>query len=72
MDKKSIDKVCRSIYRKFPPLKNKSPKVSSQGEGRYLLIFSGSGKTPDGKTIHQNVRVVATEDGRIIKTSMSR
>jgi len=72
MDKQAIDKVCRSIYRRFPPLKHKSPKVSSQGSGCYLLIFSGSGKTPDGKTIQQTVRVVATEDGRIIKTSMSR
>lgn len=72
MDKKSLDKVCRSIYRRFPPVKNKHPKVSEQGPGRYLLVFSGSGKTPDGKTIQQTIRVVATEDGRIIKTSMSR
>lgn len=72
MDKQAIEKVCRNIYRRFPSLKNKSPKVSSQGSGRYLLVFSGSGKTPDGKTIQQTVRVVATEDGKIIKTSMSR
>jgi len=72
MDKKSLDKVCKSIYRRFPPLKNKRPKVSGHGAGRYLLVFSGSGKTPDGKSIQQTIRVVATEDGRIIKTSMSR
>jgi hypothetical protein len=72
MEKKSVDKVCKQIYRRFPPLENKNPKVSSHGEGRYLLVFSGSGKTPDGKTIQQTVRVVATEDGRIIKTSTSR
>lgn len=72
MDKQAIDKVCRSIYRRFPPLKDKHPKVSNHGPGRYLLIFSGSGKTPDGKSIQQTVRVVATEDGRVIKTSMSR
>ena len=72
MDKQAIDKVCRSIYRRFPPVKDKRPKVSGHGQGRYLLIFSGSGKSPDGKSIQQTVRVVATEDGRIIKTSMSR
>jgi len=72
MDKKSLGKVCKSIYRRFPPLKNKQPKVTGHGKGQYLLVFSSGGKTPDGKSIQQTVRVVATEDGRIIKTSMSR
>ncbi len=72
MDKNALDKVCHQIYQRFPPVKNKRPKVSVQGNDRFLLIFSGSGKTPDGKTIAQTVRVVATADGRIIKTSMSR
>ncbi len=72
MDKQAMEKVCKNIYRRFPPVKNKHPKVSGQGPGRFLLVFSGSGKTPDGKNIQQTIRVVATEDGRIIKTSMSR
>jgi hypothetical protein len=72
MDKKALDKVCNKIYRRFPPLKDKRPRVSKQGENHYLLIFSGSGESPDGKTIQQTIRVVATEDGKIVKTSMSR
>lgn len=72
MDKNVVDKICKNIYRRFPPMKNKRPKVSKQGENRYLLVFSGSGETPDGQTIQQTVRVVADEEGRIIKTSMSR
>ncbi len=72
MEKKSVEKVCKLIYRRFPPMKNKHPKVTDRGNGRYLLVFSGSGKTPDGKELQQTIRVVATEDGRIIKTSMSR
>lgn len=72
MEKKFIDKVCKSIYKRFPPLNGSSPKVSKQGEDRYLLVFSGSGETPDGKTIKQTIRVVATDEGRIIKTSMSK
>ena len=72
MNKDMLDKVCRQVYRKFPTVANHRPKVTSQGNDRYLLIFSGAGKTPDGKTIQQTVRVVATEDGRIIKSSMSR
>jgi hypothetical protein len=72
MEKKAVEKVCKHIYRRFPNLENKHPKVSTHGKDRYLLVFSGSGKTPDGKIIQQTIRVVATEDGRIIKTSMSR
>jgi hypothetical protein len=72
MDKKAIDKVCSQVYRRFPPVKNASPKVSKQGDTRYLLIFSSSGEGPDGKKIQHTVRVVASADGRILKTSMSR
>lgn len=72
MDKIALEKVCKSIYRRFPPLKDKRPNVSKQGEDRFLLVFCGSGETPNGKTIKQTVRVVANEDGKILKTSMSR
>lgn len=72
MDQKTIESVCKKIYRKFPPFRDKAPQVTKQGDARYLLIFSGSGITPDGKTIQQTIRVVTTEDGRIIKTSMNR
>jgi len=72
METKSIEKVNQKIYRQYPPLANKKPKVSKQGEGRYLLIYTSAGTSPDGKNIQQKIRVVATEDGRILKTSMSR
>lgn len=72
MDKKAIDSVCQKIYRKFPPFRNKTPKITKQGDERYLLIFSGTGTAPDGEKIQQTIRVVASEDGRILKTSMSR
>lgn len=72
MDQKSIEKVNLKIYQRFPNLAKKKPQIAKQSEGRYLLIYSGSGTTPDGKQIQQKVRVVATEDGRIINTSMSR
>jgi hypothetical protein len=72
MNKDAIDKVCQKIYQKFPYLKNKRPKILKQGDDRYLLIFSGSGSTPNGKEIDQKVRVVTDLEGRIIKTSMSK
>jgi len=72
MDKSALDKVCHQIYKRFPTLQDKKPKVSKQAGDNYLLVFSGSGKSPDGRSIQQTVRVVASGDGKIIKTSMSR
>jgi hypothetical protein len=72
MDNSVLDKVCARVYQRFPYLNGKKPKVSRQAEGRYLLLFSGSSKTPDGKSIQQTLRVVASDEGRILKTSMSR
>lgn len=72
MDKSILDKLCKQIYKQFPIVKDKSPIVSKQGDDRYLLVFSSSGTTPDGKTIQHRIRVVATEDGQILKSSMSR
>lgn len=72
MDRSAIEKVCQKVYRRFPDLKSKRPRVSSQGNGRFLLLFSGSATTPDGMSISQTIRVVADEQGRILKTSTSR
>jgi len=72
MEKTILDKLCKQIYKQFPIVKGQTPVVSAQGSDRYLLVFSASGNTPDGQTIHQKIRVVATDTGQIIKTSMSR
>jgi len=72
MERSVLDKVCKQVYRRYPTLKDKKPKVTSQGNDRYLLLFSASGQTPDGKTIKQTFRVVTDNAGRILKTSTSR
>jgi hypothetical protein len=72
MDKAIIEKVCKQVYRQFPFVRGQEPKITRQSDQRYLLVFSGSGQTPDGQNIHQKVRVTITQDGKIIKTSMSR
>ena len=72
MNKSILEKVCQDVYRRFPVVKGCHPKVSKQAEDRYLLVFSSAEKSPDGQSIQQMLRVVTAEDGRIIKTSMSR
>lgn len=72
MDKSILEQVCKDVYLQFPAVKGQRPTVSKQGADKYLLLFSSSGNTPDGLVIQQKIRVVATEQGQIIKTSMSR
>ena len=72
MEEKALQKVCKKIYNSYPLIKDLQPKVSKQGEDRYLLVFSKPDKTPDGKTIQQTIRVVVSKEGQILKTSMKR
>ena len=72
MEEKAINQVCQAVYRKFPELRGSKPSVKSQTTGNFLLVFSGSAKAEDGKTISRTVRVTASESGKIIKLSTSR
>jgi len=72
MEEKALQKVCKKIYNSYPPMKDLQPKVSKQGEDRYLLVFSKLDRTPDGNTIQQTIRVVVSKEGKILKTSMKR
>ncbi len=72
MERAAIDKVCSTVYRQYPIVSGSKPKVSKQSDDRFLLVFSASGKTPDGKPIQHKIRIVASQDGKILKTSMSR
>jgi len=72
MEKSNIDKVNNRVYRQFPDLKGRKPTISSYAESKYLLLYKGSAKTANGKTISRTIRVVADEKGKIIKITTSR
>lgn len=75
MNAKSLQKIEDRIYRQFPEVAGKRPKVTQQKSGRaanYLLTFSGRADGPGGRSIARTVRVVADEGGRILKVSTSR
>ncbi len=80
MKRESINSVNSKVYRQFPEVKGKSPKVSLQKTSSvntralktYLLIYSGKVKTSDNNSMSRVVRVVANEKGKIIKISTSR
>ena len=72
MDSRGKSSVCAEVYRQFPEVKGNSPEVKSMPGEKYQLVFHGKVKTEDGKSLNRTVRVVADENGRIIKLSTSR
>lgn len=82
--KSAVAHISRSIYRQFPELDGVAPVVSEQdtpqaksagwrgGASRYLLTYTHDAALPNGKRIKRVVRVVAGENGRVIRVSTSR
>jgi hypothetical protein len=77
MDRSSIDKVSKQVIKTFPEMKGVRPTVRRQalpkGDGeRYLLTYKGAASLPGGKRLSRIVRVVADEQGNIVRISTSR
>ena len=81
MDPKFIKSISNQVYRRFPELDGSAPKVQLQSvpqaksissSAKYLLTYRGKAKSPDGKTIHRLVRVIADAKGKILKITTSR
>ncbi len=77
LEKKAIEKVAREVIRRFPELAGARPKVEPtradrNGQGRFLLTFSGRVALPGGKWMPRVVRVTADENGKILKLTTSK
>jgi len=72
MEKNTLDRLCKQVYRQYPMVKGKTPYITKQGSDRYLLVYTAQSETPDGKSIQQKVRIVADESGMILKSTMSK
>lgn len=72
MDRKIIDRVCSQVYRRFPEVHGKRPKIKSYTSTQSLFIFHGKAKAADGHSIPRIVRVVVDNNGKIGKMTTSR
>lgn len=72
MEREWIPAICRQVYRRFPEMEGRAPKVKPQGESQVLLIFTTKATSASGRTIEKTVRVVASSSGKILKMSESR
>jgi hypothetical protein len=85
MDQKLLQTVSQEVYRRFPELIGRRPRVQairpgqnrSNGDSfpedaKHLLVFSARATTSTGKQMPYIVRVVVNEQGKILKISSSR
>jgi hypothetical protein len=82
MNKEELLKtVNKEIYRRFPAVRDKKPKVKLQQpsnarsirkEPTYLLTYHSKVKLSDNKSLPYWVRVVTNSNGKILKISTSR
>jgi hypothetical protein len=84
MDAKLVQAISKDIYRRFPEVSGVKPKVRRQdmphaksiaASTTYLLTFQSVAHTVTGdgsKSIPRWVRVVVSEQGKILKVTTSR
>ncbi len=73
-----IEAIARHVYGQFPEVKGARPSVQAQGAKnasvgqRFVLTFKGNGQSASGRAIQRLIRVVADEQGRVVRISTSR
>ncbi len=81
MNERLVENICREVYRRFPELRGRRPRIqpfnlerpsSPSASVKYLLTFRGSATTANSKALPYLVRVVVSAQGKILKMSMSR
>ncbi|HEY9077449.1 MAG TPA: hypothetical protein VIO61_13035 [Anaerolineaceae bacterium] len=71
MDQHLINQICDQIYRQYPEVSGKKPKVQSRPGSQVLLIFQATAIAANGQKIPRTVRVIALENGKISKITTS-
>jgi hypothetical protein len=72
MEQDAITAVCKRVYRQFPALQGRQPRIKEQEDGKILLVFEGSAPSANGRMMPINVRVVTDAKGKVIKLTSSR
>ncbi len=78
MDEKIRNALHKKISQRFPEIQEQKPQITlqptveGQSEKQYLLLYKTSIQLPQGKTLPRVIRVIATAQGKIVKTTTSR
>ncbi|NIM92634.1 MAG: hypothetical protein GTO18_02825 [Anaerolineales bacterium] len=75
MDSSAVDKISRKVSKQFPEMKGVRPTVrreNGKGEPSYVLTYKGKIELPGGRKMNRIVRVVANENGKVLRMSTSK
>jgi hypothetical protein len=74
VDERLIAKIRRRVVETYPEMKGAEPSVRrlSGNNGRVQLTFKAQADLPGGRKMRRVVRVVADEDGHILRMSSSK
>ncbi len=74
MDDRLISKIRRQVVKTYPEMKGAQPSVRRQSgkSERFELTFKAQADLPGGRKINRVVRVVADENGGILRMSSSK
>lgn len=75
MDKRLVEKISKTVYKKFPELKGSSPRINqskSPVNEEYVLVYRAITTDIRGNKLPRSVRVVADSKGKIQRISTSR
>ncbi len=71
MEKAVLSKINQQVYKRFPEVKGAKPRKRKYREF-VRLTYTTEVTTEDGKKLKRMVRVLATEQGEILKITTSR
>lgn len=74
MDERLVLKVRRHVVKTYPEMKGAKPSVRRQSgnAGRFQLTFKAQADLPGGRKMRRVVRVVADEEGNVLRMSSSK
>lgn len=76
MDRQALARVNAQVARSFPEMAGVAPSIRSQpaagDSAQYLLVYKARALLPDGRQMPRVVRVVADDQGRIVRMSTSK
>lgn len=71
MEAALVKKINQQVYKRFPELRGANPKIQKLDKN-ILLIYQSRVRLPDDHLINRTIRVVADEQGEIVKMSTSK
>jgi len=77
VDRETVGKISSTVVGQFPEMDGVKPAIRRQAPpgdspALFLLTYKAAARLPNGKSLQRVVRVVADDEGHVIRISTSR